>query len=67
MENWLITLGFKYLARRLREPSTWAAIAAALAGSLHVQFNGDFSKAFISAGLALAAVLGIILNEGVTK
>jgi hypothetical protein len=52
---------------RLREPSTWASIAVGLSGWAHVQFNGDFTKAFINFGIAGAVLLGIALKEGVKK
>ncbi len=67
MSSLLMRMALDYFLKRLSEASTWAAIAAGLAGSLHVQFSGDFTKALISFGLAGSVLLGIMLKEGVKK
>jgi hypothetical protein len=67
MENMLVRMAGKYVLDRLGEASTWAAITAGLAGSLHVDFNGDFKSAFMAFGLAGAALLGVMIKEGWSK
>ncbi len=67
MEIWLLRTAADYAVSRLSEPSTWAGIAAALAGSMHMQFNSDFTKALIAFGMAGAAMAAIILKEGIKK
>ena len=67
MENWLLGRAISYGLQRLREPSTWAALAAALAASLHTQFNSDFTNAFITVGVAVSALIAIVAKEGASK
>lgn len=67
MENLLLKMGVKYALARLSEASTWAAIAAGMAGYLHLSFNADFKSAFVGLGLAVATLLGVIIKEGVKK
>ena len=67
MESWLLGRAISYGLERLKEPSSWSALAATLAASLHTQFNSDFTNGFITLGVAFAALLGIFLREGATK
>ena len=67
METWLLGRAISYGLQRLREPSTWSALAATLAASLHTQFNTDFTNGFITLGVAFAALLGVFLREGATR
>jgi len=67
MDSWLFRQGLNYAVGRLQEPSTWAAIAAGMATSWNMQFNNDFTHALVSAGMALAVLLGVVLKEGVRK
>jgi hypothetical protein len=67
MENWFLSQALNWGVNRLKEPSTWASAAAALAASLHIQFNADATHSFITLGVALASFLGIVLSEGVKK
>jgi len=60
-------MAIRYALDRLKEPSTWAAIAAAIAGSIHIYFNQDFTNSFVAFGLAFSTLLGIALKEGVNK
>jgi hypothetical protein len=64
MGSLLLKAAGSYFVDRLQEPSTWAAIAAAIAGATQVSFNGDFKGAFIAFGLAGATLLGVFLKEG---
>ena len=65
MNSWLISTAVNWSLSRLSEASTWASIAAALAASLHTNFNADATQSFITLGVALAAFLGIVVKEGV--
>lgn len=67
MENWFLKQAVRYGIDRLREPSTWAAIAAAISLDLHWQPSPDLKSAFITLGVAFAAFLGVIMKEGVRK
>ena len=67
MENWLLGRIIGYGLNRLKEPSTWAALAATLAASLHTQFNTDFTNGFITVGVAISALIAILAKEGATK
>ena len=67
METWLLGRAISYGLQRLREPSSWSALAAMLAASLHMQFNSDFTNGFITLGVAFAALLGVFLREGATR
>ena len=67
MNSLLVSMAFNYAVGRLKEASTWASIAAAIAASYNIQFNGDFRSAFIATGLAMATLLGIFIKEGAKK
>ena len=67
MQSWFLQKMLSYLVDRLREPSTWAALSAALAASLHLTFSNAFLQAFVTFGVALAALLGVIMKEGISK
>ena len=65
MNSWLMTTAISWARGRLSEASTWASVAAALAASLHTNFNTDATQSFITLGVALAAFLGVVVKEGV--
>jgi hypothetical protein len=67
MNNMLIRMAGQYVLHRLGEASTWASIAAAIALESHVQFSSDFSNKFAVAGVALAALLGVVIKDGWQK
>ena len=52
----------KYLAARLREPSTWASIAALLAVA-HVNVDPGLWATVTAWGVIAAGVLGVVLTE----
>jgi hypothetical protein len=51
-----------YLIKRLGEASTWAAIAALLAG-IHVSVDPGLWQHIADAGIAVASLLGFLLPE----
>ena len=67
MNSWLISTTINWAIARLVEPSTWAGCAASLAAALHTSLNTDFTNGFITAGVAISALLSIILKEGVSS
>jgi hypothetical protein len=62
MNTVLLQLGLRYLIARLGEASTWASIAALIAGWAHIPVTKSYSHAFLAFGLSFAALLGILLK-----
>lgn len=56
--NWIIT--------RIKEPSSWAALAAMLAG-LGVSLPDDLWKSIAMIGTGVAGVLGFVMAEKAKK
>lgn len=54
-----------YLLDRLREPSTWAAIAALLV-AFHGPLAQGVSEHITTTGTAIAGLLGVLLGERTT-
>jgi len=67
VNSFLINIGVKYALDRLSEPSTWASIAAGIAGELAIKFNPDFTNAFVHLGLAATVLAGVLIKEGAKK
>lgn len=67
MQNMLIRMAGKYALDRLGESSTWAAIAAALATQYHVNFSNSFVNSFVGAGVAVSALIAIVVKDGWQK
>ena len=51
-----------YILARLKEPSTWAAIATVAVG-LGITIEADLLQAICTAGAAVAAVVAILVKE----
>jgi len=51
------------IARRLREPSTYASLAA-LFGLLHISADPGLQQNIADIGMGVAAAIGIFLREG---
>ena len=56
----------QYILSRLKEPSTWAAIATVAVG-LGITIDAELVQAICTAGAAIAAVLAILIKEVGTK
>ena len=56
----------QYVLSRLKEPSTWAAIATVAVG-LGITIDAELVQAICTAGAAIAAVLAILIKEVGTK
>jgi hypothetical protein len=53
-----------YILARLKEPSTWTGLGAAIAGVLHL--TGSASASIVALIVAAGGVIGMILPEGKT-
>lgn len=51
-----------YLLNRLKEPSSWAALAAILAG-VGLNIEGDLLQHITNIGVALAGLVGFLLAD----
>lgn len=53
----------QWLLARLKEPSTWASIAALVGGMTFLPHAGDIASLIPNAGLLVAGILGIVLKD----
>jgi hypothetical protein len=51
------------IVARLKEPSTWAGIAAFVAGASFIPHAAEVSQMIVGAGMVVAAALAIFLPE----
>lgn len=58
---------FSWVLDRLREPSSYNAIAAVLGGAFGVHLSADFTTQVASAGIAVAGFVAFCLKEKGSK
>lgn len=55
------------LLKRLKEPSTWVSIAVLASIIFQFDLSGELQEHIVTAGIAVAALLGALLKENASQ